>query len=267
MKDLVKEITPKQAKIWLNEFRHENRPISKRNLEKISQAINNGEWVFNGQPIIFSKDGHVLDGQHRLAACVATGKPILSMVISGVSAEAFSTMDCGKQRNSADILAIMGYQNVHVVSTAARLLFWYDDNEGVAYRPARYSNSTIRDRVQEFDGIQEASTAAKDKRLRMLGSIGAFVFVAYHAAKYDQEKCTEFFSKMATGIDLSEGHPILSLRNRLMAAKSTGELMSVVRVAAMTVKAWNAFVTGKQIKLLQWSEPAVFPTIAGTRKK
>jgi hypothetical protein len=40
-----------------------NRPLTRTNITKISNAMTNGEWVFDGTPISFDKYGNLLNGQ------------------------------------------------------------------------------------------------------------------------------------------------------------------------------------------------------------
>ena len=63
----VETITPDIAKTMLGENVN-NRRISHDNVNMFAREMRNGEWRFNGEAIKFSKDGRLLDGQHRLLA-------------------------------------------------------------------------------------------------------------------------------------------------------------------------------------------------------
>ena len=63
----VETITPEIAKTMLGENVN-NRRISRDNVNLFAREIRNGEWRFNGEAIKFSKDGRLLDDQHRLLA-------------------------------------------------------------------------------------------------------------------------------------------------------------------------------------------------------
>ncbi len=49
----VEKITPSKAREWLKLNTH-NRKISKHNLGRIESAINNNEWILNGESIIMN---------------------------------------------------------------------------------------------------------------------------------------------------------------------------------------------------------------------
>ena len=99
------KITPQDASGWLKHNRH-NRPVSKSHVNFLAKQIAAGDWVFNGQPIIIANDDDVLDGQHRLMACIEAGIAIEALVIYGVAAEAFKTIDTGKPRTGSDVIAL-----------------------------------------------------------------------------------------------------------------------------------------------------------------
>ena len=54
-----------------------------------------GRWQLNGEAIKFDKNGHLLNGQHRLHAVVRADTTIQMLVISGLDPETRTTMDSG----------------------------------------------------------------------------------------------------------------------------------------------------------------------------
>lgn len=98
-------ITPEMAKEFLanNPI---NRNIRNKRLAKYCDAIKKGEWTLSPSPISFSKDGRLLDGQHRLTAIVLTGIPVKMVVAYGVSDDA--VFDKGAERTTGDSLYMRG---------------------------------------------------------------------------------------------------------------------------------------------------------------
>jgi hypothetical protein len=88
-------VTPKEAVLWLDTKNARNRPISKSTVERYTQEMAAGHWVSNGQPLIFSVSGQLINGQHRLKACVASGKQFDTLIVWGVDDSAFDTIDDG----------------------------------------------------------------------------------------------------------------------------------------------------------------------------
>jgi hypothetical protein len=70
----VAEITPELAKEILENKNSGNRPIKKEHIKMLTSTLRNDEWMLNGESIAFSESGRLLDGQHRLTACVNSNK-------------------------------------------------------------------------------------------------------------------------------------------------------------------------------------------------
>jgi hypothetical protein len=71
---LVSEITPEQAGIMLRN--NANRAIKINQVNKFRRDIRAGNFKITNDAIAFSKEGAVLNGQHRLLAIFQEGKPV-----------------------------------------------------------------------------------------------------------------------------------------------------------------------------------------------
>ena len=74
-------VTTEVAKKWLD--RHtalleattrNQRNIRPRVVERYAQDMRAGKWLYGPMPIVIGPDGWIIDGQHRLAAVVSSGK-------------------------------------------------------------------------------------------------------------------------------------------------------------------------------------------------
>src|SRR4051812_39659069 len=91
-------IAPKLASEWLRTM-VANRPLSQIKAVEYGLAMERGDWVLNGETIKFNDKGNLIDGQHRLQACVLAGKPFQTYVVRGIADDrAFATIDTGKLR-------------------------------------------------------------------------------------------------------------------------------------------------------------------------
>lgn len=115
----VEKITPEIAKDLL-EKNTSNRKVKEHHIRSLSEQMKKGQWQLNGETIIISKDGTILDGQHRLMSVVKSGESINSYVVYGVDDNAKNTIDTGVSRGPADILAINGYQNSTLLAKVVR---------------------------------------------------------------------------------------------------------------------------------------------------
>ncbi len=55
-------------------------------IQKYAREMKDDEWILNGATIIFNGDGKLVDGQHRLAACVEAGVKFPTIIYCGGSA-------------------------------------------------------------------------------------------------------------------------------------------------------------------------------------
>jgi hypothetical protein len=116
----VAHITPELAKQLLDTTNHDNRPLKPAHVKMPVTAIND-EWMLNGETIAFSKSGRLLDGQHRLTACVNTGKAFQTVIIKGIEDEAaFGTIDTGKPRSVTDLMSLQGLPKAPLFSAIAK---------------------------------------------------------------------------------------------------------------------------------------------------
>lgn len=118
-------VTPEIAKRMLSNLRND-RPLSKNTLLNYTEVMRRGEWQFNGDPVRLNGEGQLIDGQHRLHAIVNSGKQQRMLVIHGLDNSVFDTIDVGKKRSPADLLAIQGFQNRNALAATARALIIYE---------------------------------------------------------------------------------------------------------------------------------------------
>lgn len=94
-------ITPALASEWL-EKNTENRRKRGTYITAMAAAMRRGEWKPTHQGIAFSKDGTLLDGQHRLEAIVKAKINLEMLVVVGLEPSSFSVIDVGSKRTMAD---------------------------------------------------------------------------------------------------------------------------------------------------------------------
>ena len=112
-------ITPEMAEAFLEGNTH-NRLVKTVNFKKLVDDMAAGRWDFNGESIKFAEDGTLLDGQHRLLACVESGKPFIAIIVTGLPAVAQETIDTGSSRSLADVLRLRGYASANELSSFLR---------------------------------------------------------------------------------------------------------------------------------------------------
>jgi hypothetical protein len=131
----ILNITPEMAAQMLAQ-NPENRPIKRKWVEKLARDMASGHWQVNGDAIRLNGDGSLIDGQHRLSACVESGVPFTSLVISGLPHDVRATIDGGVKRTYGDRLAMRNVPNSNLVASAVKML------AGIATGQLRYTSLT-----------------------------------------------------------------------------------------------------------------------------
>lgn len=121
----IAEIGPYEAKKMLESNYDRNRNIMQQWVNQLASMMEHGQWKENGEPIIIHEDGTVLDGQHRLMACIKSGVPFRTavVVVGGDKKEIYQVIDNGRGKTTA--LFVEGTQKV-LRASVARLAYAID---------------------------------------------------------------------------------------------------------------------------------------------
>jgi hypothetical protein len=261
-------ITPETAQRLLD-HNDGNRKITDANVKKLVRAMRNGEWTVNGEAIKISMTGRLIDGQHRLSACIEAEKPFQTLVVYGLQDEAQVTMDGGKVRSLSDHLSQKGVTDSNNVAAAARAFIVANryglkvaaqtaggmtqvtNPEGVAYAMAN------------LDEIKHCvSVGSKALGLGVTKRIGALAYREFAALDFDDAE--DFFDRLREGSGLEADHPVLTLRNTLNSIQlSPNRHLTNAEVLAYMIKAWNRYRKGETLKVLSFraggANPEKFP--------
>lgn len=262
----IERITPEIAKKML-EANINNRKLHREPLE---QALNNGQWKLNGATIVFDEHGIMKDGQHRLYACVKTGKAIDTLVVRGIPHEAQITMDTGVKRSLNDYLEMDGYKNVSTVGSVGTGLL-YLDTYGLESSFGRQNSNLITvqtcyEFVQEQyeSRIEPLISPTMRVRSRFSGNVTqsktlGIVFDCFRKAGDDNFE--DFIDQLCS--NKKACIPVMQLNNKLseFSRKTKGtDLRPTQRhIAALIIKAWNAYMRGDDIKQLKFAQGGAHP--------
>ena len=101
----IELITPERA-LDLLKVNTDNRPLRDLYVRSLAQMMSGGEWQTTHQGIAIREDGVLADGQNRLAAIVASGRPQWMRVTYGLSFAACQVIDRGRLRSIPDLMRI-----------------------------------------------------------------------------------------------------------------------------------------------------------------
>lgn len=276
----VESIGPTKAKAYLKKNgTKKNRKLRPALVNQYATEMRAGQWGTTGQGIIFDSNGHLLDGQHRLAAIVMSGKTIDITVTRGVAPKEFKHIDRGAVRTIGVLLQMAGHH--YSTNLAAAIRSWkaietvMEGKQKPAYI-GRYGGSSHRMSVDSIfsiagkhseDFLHSIKTAGYGDARKIMSPPGLFGALHFMLWQINKGGCEEFFEKLIRGENLKKGDPVLLLRNRLHADRVSGrkQLAPFVK-AAITIKAWNAFMQGKKLAKLTYHEDQEFPVIVKRRR-
>lgn len=249
-------ITPTRAGELLANNNH-NRSVNQRSVDRLTATILAGEWRFNAQPIQIAKDGTLLDGQHRLLACVKANKSIQSLIVWNAHMDSQETMDMGKSRTVADILRLRGYKNQTVVAALGRrvaLAEAYGYKAGITISFREVSNGAI---LRSAEGIAELPryiNYAKTVADLCKFNSGLTGYLIWWLDQIDREDSDYFWDRLLTGDGLQVGQPIYALRQFALNrdVKNRGTYLHNIQTAGIVLKAWNRFRSGEPVARLNF---------------
>jgi hypothetical protein len=245
----IEVITPEVASELLHK-NTANRPINAAIVIKFSVSMSRGFWALNGEPIIISRNGDLLDGQHRLLAVVKSGCTITSFVVRGVDSEVFSTIDSGRSRNAGDVLAINGEKNVNKLGALLRCIIRWERGE-LDYHESRHTPILIEDICAALArhplARESVSYCTQEPHLQSAG----VAFIHYVATKARPEISRAFFDMLKDGLNAYAGAPAHTLRERLRTTLGSGTTTSRCETIALCIKAWNFYAQGKRVTCLR----------------
>ncbi|WP_431861355.1 hypothetical protein [Azospirillum sp.] len=249
---VVLTVEPAMARALL-ELNTSNRPASGPTLKKYEARMRRG-WKLTGETIIVSRKGVLLNGQHRLRACISSGRSFEVFLAFGIDDDAFAYMDIGKTRGAADIFSIYGVPNAAAMS-AASLWVWKYQNTGMM-EPASWLKPT-HDQLYEFfkehHGLQKSYTAGHRFADNKVAPQAIMTALHYLCSKVSRTIADDFFEKVATGIGLKKAaEPAAKLRKRLLDDKIGGRRLGDLYVGAYTVMVWNAMRQNNPVPLMRW---------------
>lgn len=255
-------ITPQLAEMMLG-YNKENRHQRRGRIKTHTAQMKGRKWDFTGEGIKFSNLPRLIDGQHRLEACVRSGVPFDTLVIFGLDDVVRRSLDQGAKRKASDVLKGEGFDNSGLRSNA---LAWIARLErGTAHQLDDAVRPQPRDFIELSKGHPELETSlhvgAEARKMKLL-SMGMATALHYMFSKRDRQLADSFFKKLLSGVGLNEHESVYLLFRRLDEnVKTRSKKLTEPAKAAITIKTWNACRRGTHIKYLRFREGEDFPDI------
>lgn len=239
-----------------------NRILSRPTIAAYARDMAEGKWQENGSAIVISKDDVILDGQHRMIACVQSGASFRVLMVTGVDEAARQTIDTGRSRSVADEMTMRGIRSGRTVAGALRLSLAYLDGEGYGRR--KYTSSEVLEHYDAYlnagvpveEIMQIARLPVKVVPCAPVMTVGLLSYLSL----WDTEWLRDFVTPLQTGADLRMGDARLALRNTLLSQRArslSGNLSATSNTFRTVCLSWNAYISGRPVKYLKPGKAAL----------
>jgi len=260
----IEHLSPADARALLG-ANSRNRNLRESRVTQLAAAIRRGEWELDGASIKVATDGTLIDGQHRLQAVIVAGVGIDTVVVRGLSSEAQDTVDTGRRRRLADVLAIEGFPDSFALAAAVNVLHRY--RKGLRIDYSHHSAPSARqamDLIAETPEIDSSVRAARRTTKKIGGPIGVYAALHCVFGEVDEVLRNEFFDGLIEGAELEKGDPVLQLRDQLMRPRMDRNYAnSPNHVAGLVIKAFNLKRAGRRVNMLAFRSTEPFPVLGG----
>jgi len=259
----VENIGPREAQQMLAQMGN-NRSLSRSRVDSLAEGIDRGEWKLNGETVIIDADGNVIDGQHRLHAIIKSKRSVPVVVVRGVRPDAIDTIDTGKSRSLINVLQLTGIGYAGRVGPVVSLILV--SRKFNTFNLAGHQTRTIQEAEALLQDEPEIIGAVQKVDLWMTRSgIGRQAVVAalfYMASLVDESDADAFFQAVAYGEGLVASDPAYMIRSRMILDRTSRAKLTNQELAALIIKAWNAYRKGTKIKKIGWRASDGFPVMA-----
>lgn len=252
----IEYITVARAKEMLqrNDINRNTSPVVIKRYAR--DMLRENGWDFlAADPIRVNEHGEVLDGQQRLMALVLAGETDPDVTLKtwlywGIPTESQVKMDQGRPRSRTDQLVINKMPNPRDRSSIASLLLQWQNPENLFSKMILTNDEVLEFAQANYDRMTRATEHAL--QLRKVGfavSIAGAVY--FKAEERELWEASNFFTSVATGENLPQGHPALRLRNTIAYNKGRGRRINRLEELYYVVRAWNGFRKGETLTKLQ----------------
>jgi hypothetical protein len=230
-----------------------NRRVRRNAVEYIKDQIVNGEWrEDHPQPIVFSKSGRIIDGQHRLYAIaeldISNNEALIIRVETGADDGVREYIDTGVPRSLDDRVEL---ESDPVVNKALSQL--------CTFAHALKRNSKTKpspDDFKEWFASHHDSGLFVAKHIKREKGVGK-IQIAYAAVEYyeiNAAKASEFYPALfIVDSDVQQARMLRDymLRTIGTAASNTNSQMWRNTVYARSVGCMKAHLEGREIKIVR----------------
>lgn len=259
----VETITPVLAEEYLKHNTN-NRQLRKNIVSYYAKQMRDGQWMLNGESIVFNEQGTLVDGQHRLAAVIESGTSVDMLVVRNADRDSFATIDSGITRKVQDTFYVKGIPNPTQVASIINRYFLLKENRsiignvsGQKCRRTMSRQNLLSEYSANENFWQEVvrfsmSTYAALKIMNQ-SEIGSYAAYLIQEKKHDRDVVYGFFEDLLK-VDSPKSKMLAAYRRRLINDKMSTTHMNGVYKQQLLIKMWNYYIEGKETTCIRWIE-------------
>jgi len=235
-------VTPDIAKAWLDK-NTSNRKPSKRFVQQSARDMKRKEWILTGDPIKFDNTGALIDGQHRLSACIVAGVPFETFVAYGLEPVSKTVVDTGKPRSGRDVLYMNGIKNSSYIATGLRIMI--NEKAGTNYR-SPVTNTELLAALYKHPKFALWVPVAGTFPVGISTSLVGYVAYVGGNILGKKTRATAMIDVLKTGKPNYDGDPIHRYREKIIRSKddTIGHIRARESVVWTFKHCWNLFAKG-----------------------
>jgi hypothetical protein len=252
----IEVIWPEDAKAYL-ERNSDNRKQRESNITYIRRELKECRWKLSDSAICFDETGKLINGQHRLEACVAEGLPIIAFVARNMPENSVLVMDQNVRRNTNDLLLLKFLKFADLESESSRLGSVVNRLGEPSAQSRLSPESILAFTTLHWDALVFALENLGNAKKIARANVTAAVARAYYHV--DRQLLTEFCRALNGVRPFQAGDEGASLlRGYLTALRGGGRALDA-EVHFKTERAIKAFVERESIANLLRSNKELFP--------
>jgi hypothetical protein len=241
-------VTPEIAQGWLS-TQVRNRSLIEHKVNQYASDMVAGRWHLSDSAICFDKSGALINGQHRLHACIRSGVSFTTLVMRGMEADAQFFMDLGSRRSLKHALELEGESGTKAKAAMTRMIAVLCGHNEDWTAPFGRKVYELNKEGIELICIAMGTGQRKLSRAAVTGSL-AFCY------RRTPETVLYFAERLRIGAGLSEGDPAFVVReyllaDKLQASRRVGELDSKTLAPLIVHAVWHAH-NGHKLYRVAW---------------
>lgn len=246
----MRTITPAMAAKFMEE--HEavvrscglesmNRIINDNTVTQYGRDMSQGKWEPNGETVKRSARGRIVDGQHRLWACIQSDTPFETGFMDNIAVKDedryFVTTDIGRTKTPSAFISASGIGYGGIAAPAARLIMAYKTHKTLTKTHMITTPEVVEFTKKHSHLVDSAAFVAKYQGYAPTSTLCAW---HYLMSEKSPEDAAKFIIDLKQGTGLSKGDALYAMRERLIQNKhSKTQKLNSKSVFALGLNIWN----------------------------